>query len=132
MERIPEAHAECAAPCREYDPLCMRVPRERLAAPAIDRILEIAHDGEGESGQARGNPVRPEMETRREAAEFAALRNADSAPLCRQHVGCPIQHRPGRPERDEPGNRAENVTMRCQESLLDSDARDFRDAELGR
>src|SRR4030095_12392272 len=72
MKRISKAHAERAAPCRKYDLLCGRGPCKRLAAPAIDGTLEIADDGEGKRGQPRGKPVRPEMESRREAAEFAS------------------------------------------------------------
>src|ERR1700694_3730897 len=55
--RVPETYADRTAAAGENEPVRPACPRERLCAPAVNRIFEIADDREARGGQARGEPV---------------------------------------------------------------------------
>src|SRR5204863_5522459 len=106
-------------------------PLSRLRAPAIDRVLEIADDGEADRRDAQRRPVERGERPAREPAELSRIARAATGPAAREKGREPVQHRAARARQDdEPEYDPEDMPVRGDESLLDGEPHDRLAAEL--
>ena len=97
-----QAHADRACRRRQDHAFVVVLPERRVAAPAVDRLLEVADDGEARRRQASRHVVEDVEEAQRQLAQPLVDGDAGAAaavrPVAADELGEPVQHRAGRPE----------------------------------
>ena len=134
-----ELHAHRARGGREQDALVGLLPEPGIAAPAVDRLLEIADHRKAEGRQSRRHQIDPAEDLLRHLKQPLVGGRVERAlaigPVAAGELGHAIEHRARRPEperraHDEPEEHAEDMPVRGQQRMLHHVAQDFGARQL--
>jgi hypothetical protein len=134
-------HTDRAGSRRQDDPFVGVLPEARVTAPAVDSLLEVAHDGKAEGRQPRRHVVDQVEQALHQVAQAlvhrCVQRTVAKGPVAADKFGHPVQHRAGRAEAQrrqhhEPEEDAEDVAVRRQQRMLDHVAQQLGAGQFAR